>query len=102
MKSLSIIVLLSLFIVSCGPPKKEIAQAACSEILATRNFEDSKRVQIYNKARMDLGMSPISSSDDKTVFDISIRYGGYDGCMKLFFPPPPPTKKELEQQRIAE
>ena len=46
MKSLSIIVLLSLFIVSCGPPKKEIAQAACSEILATRNFEDSKRVLI--------------------------------------------------------
>lgn len=102
MKSLSIIVLLSLFIVSCGPPKKEIAQAACSEILATRNFEDSKRVQIYNKARMDLGMSPISSSDDKTFFDISIKYGGYDGCMELFFPPPPPTKKELEQQRIAE
>ncbi len=102
MKKILAIFLLSLLIVSCGPPKKEIAQAACSEILATRNFEDSTRVQIYNKARMDLDMSPISSSDDKTFFDIKIRYGGYDGCMELFFPPPPPTKKELEQQRIAE
>ena len=93
-----------IFLTGCGPSKEEVAQAACSEIMATRNFEDSRRVQIYNKARMDLGMSPISSSGESDTFEIMIRYGGFDGCMSLFFPSPPPppkTKAELEAEAAA-
>ena len=109
MKKLFIILPLALIIISCGPSQKDkdTAAAACSEIVSTRNFESARRVAVYNKARMDLGMKPISSSSDETVFDISIKYGGFDGCMDLFFPPPPPpppTQAELEAQeevRIA-
>jgi len=72
--------------------------------MSTRNFESAKRVSVYNAARMNLGMKPISSSDEETLFDITIRYGGFDGCMNLFFPPPPPppkTKAEIEAEEAA-
>ena len=96
----------ALLLVGCGPSQKDkdTAAAACSEIMATRNFESAKRVSVYNAARMNLGMKPISSSDEETTFDITIRYGGFDGCMNLFFPPPPPppkTKAEIEAEEAA-
>ena len=96
----------ALLLVGCGPSQKDkdTAAAACSEIMSTRNFESAKRVSVYNAARMNLGMKPISSSSEETVFDIAIRYGGFDGCMNLFFPPPPPppkTKAEIEADEAA-
>jgi len=96
----------ALLLVGCGPSQKDkdTAAAACSEIMSTRNFESAKRVSVYNAARMNLGMKPISSSNEETLFDITIRYGGFDGCMNLFFPPPPPppkTKAEIEAEEAA-
>jgi len=96
----------ALLLVGCGPSQKDkdTAAAACSEIMSTRNFESAKRVSVYNAARMNLGMKPISSSDEETLFDITLRYGGFDGCMNLFFPPPPPppkTKAEIEAEEAA-
>ena len=101
-----ILIVGALLLVGCGPSQKDkdTAAAACSEIMSTRNFESAKRVSVYNAARMNLGMKPISSSEEETTFDITIRYGGFDGCMNLFFPPPPPppkTKAEIEAEEAA-
>tara|TARA_Y100001935_G_scaffold175185_1_gene144922 strand:+ start:669 stop:2039 length:1371 start_codon:yes stop_codon:yes gene_type:complete len=102
MKSLSIIVLLSLFIVSCGPSQKEIeniAKAACSEIMATRKFEEARRIRILNEALEELGRDPYYSS---SLFETRIALGGTSACMDILNPPPPPTAEEIEQQRIEE
>ena len=102
MKSLSIIVLLSLFIVSCGPSQKEIeniAKAACSEIMATRKFEEARRIRILNEALEELGRDPYYSS---SLFETRIALGGTSACMDILNPPPPPTAEEIEQKRIEE
>ena len=95
MKKIITIVPLVLMVIGCGPSQKDkdTAAAACSEIMATRNFESARRVSVYNAARMNLGMKPISSSDEETTFDITIRYGGFDGCMNLFFSTATSTSK---------
>jgi len=93
----------ALLLVGCGPSQKDkdIAAAACSEIMGTLKSEEAKRIKIYNDARLELDMRPITSSDSKFFFDINVRYGGFDSCMDTFFPPPPPTKAELEAQEEA-
>ena len=105
MKKLILISALLLTINGCGPSQKDkdIAAAACSEIMETFKSEEAKRLKIYNDARLELGMRPITSSDSKLFFDISVKYGGFDACMDQFFPKPPtpPTKAELEAQEEA-
>ena len=101
MESLSIIVLLSLLIISCGPSQKEIeniAKAACSEIMATRKFEEARRIRILNDALEELGRDPYYSS---SLFETQIALRGTSACMDILNPPPPPTAEEIEQERIA-
>ena len=100
MKRLILISALLFTISACGPSQKDkdIAAAACSEIMETFKIEEAKRIRIYNDARLELDMRPITSRDSKFVFEVATRYGGFDSCMEQFFPP---TAKELEQRRIA-
>lgn len=103
MKKIILIVGASL-LVGCGPSQQEkerIAEMACAEIMATRNFEEARRIKILNEARLEVGLEPIVSS---SLFETNIRLGGRSSCIDYINPPPPPpppTAKELEQQRIA-
>ena len=102
MKCLSLIILLSLLIVSCGPSLEEretISRVACSEIMATRQFEEARRYRILNDALKELGEDPYWSSD---MLETNLILGGTSACMNILNPPPPPTAEEIEQERIAE
>ena len=57
---------------------KDTAAAACSEIMATRNFESARRVSVYNAARMNLGISPSAQA---------ISFDSIYLILNLFFPP---------------
>ena len=95
----------ALLLVGCGPSQQEkelIAGMACAEIMATRNFEEARRIKILNEARLEVGLEPIVSS---SLFETNIRLGGRSSCIDYIIPPPPKTRrqiaKEQEQQRIA-
>ena len=82
--------------------KENIAEMACAEIMATRNFESARRVRIINEARQEVGLDPVFSS---SLFESSIRLGGKSACINYIIPPPPPprlTKAERERREVAE
>jgi hypothetical protein len=100
----TILISLTLFLISCGPSQKDkdIAAAACSEILLSSEFEADERIQVYNDARMELGMRPTSSQEGVLFVDVILRLSDFDSCMSLFFPPPPPTRAEIKAAEAAE
>jgi len=95
------------FLNSCGPSQKEkmeIANEACSTIMASRKFESSKRIEVLNEARLKAGdydyVYPLG--DDFLWSSLSI--GGKQACIDNIVEPPPPepkTKAELERDREA-
>ena len=113
----SLLVVLS----ACGPSQEEkmrIAQQACATIMATRKFESSKRIQVLNEAREEVGDYdyPYPLDDDFLWSSLSLAaHACIDNIVK---PPPPPPKtqaqleaeaaeaearaKETEERRIAE
>ena len=102
MKKIIFPILLLSILTGCGPSKKErenIAKAACSEIMATRKFEEARRIRILNDALKELGEDPYYSS---SLFETRLALGGTSSCMDILNPPPPPTAEEIEQERIAE
>ena len=96
-----------ILLTACGPSQSEkirIAEQACAIIMETRKFESSKRIQILNNAREEVGDYdyPYPSSDDTLWFNLS--YGGKQACIdNIVRPPPPPpkTKAQIEAE-IAE
>jgi len=97
MKKLILISALLFTIVGCGPSQKEkenIAEMACAEIMATRNFEEARRIRILNEARLEVGLDPFPSS---SLFEINIRLGGKSSCIDYIIPPPPPPPKTQAQ-----
>ena len=87
----------ALLLVGCGPSqeeKREIAKMACTEIMATRNFEEARRIKILNEARLEVGLKSTGSS----LFEASIRLGGFSSCIDYIIPPPPPTKAQREAE----
>ncbi len=85
----------------CGPSKEEretISRVACSEIMATRQFEEARRYRILNDALKELGEDPYWSSD---MLETNLSLGGTRACMNILNPPPPRTVEEIEQERIA-
>ena len=116
--AVSLLVLLA----ACGPSQEEkmrIAEQACATIMATRKFESSKRIQVLNEAREEVGDYdyPYPLDDDFLWSSLSLR--GTPACIdNIVKPPPPPPKtqaqleaeaaeaearaKEAEERRIAE
>ena len=71
----TILIVGALLLVGCGPSQQEkerIAEMACAEIMATRNFEEARRIKILNEARLEVGLEPIVSS---SLFETNIRLG---------------------------
>jgi hypothetical protein len=110
-----ILISLAFILISCGPSQKDkdIAAAACSEILLSSEFDADKRIkvyddtarkqiQVYNDARIQLGMRPTSSQEEVLFVEVILRLGNFDSCMNLFFPPPPPTRAEIKAAEAAE
>jgi len=92
----------ALLLVGCGPSQQEkerIAEMACAEIMATRNFEEARRIKIINEARQEVGLDPIVSS---SLFETNIRLGGKSSCIKYIIPPPPPPPKTKAQREAEE
>ena len=92
----------ALLLVGCGPSQKEkenIAEMACAEIMATRNFEEARRIKILNEARLEVGLDPIYSS---SLFETNIRLGGRSSCIDYIIPPPPPPPKTKAQREAEE
>ena len=115
MKKFILISALLFTITGCGPSQKDkdIAAAACSEILLSSEFDADKRIkvyddsarkqiQVYNDARIQLGMRPTSSQEEVLFVDLVLRLSNFDSCMNLFFPPPPPTRAEIKAAEAAE
>ena len=114
----SLLVVLS----ACGPSQEEkmrIAQQACATIMATRKFESSKRIQVLNEAREEVGDYDYPYPLDDDFLWSSLSLGGTPACIdNIVKPPPPPPKtqaqleaeaaeaearaKEAEERRIAE
>ena len=97
-----ILIVGALILVSCGPSQQEkerIAEIACAEIMATRNFEEARRVRIINEARLEVGLDPIYSSSS---FETIIRLGGKSSCIDYIIPPPPPPPKTKAQREAEE
>ena len=97
----------ALLLVGCGPSQKEkerVAQVACSEIMATRNFEEARRIKIINEARLEVGLDPIGFLNPiygTALFETNIRLGGKSSCIDYIIPPPP-TPPKTNAQREAE
>ncbi len=97
-----ILIVGALLLVGCGPSQQEkerVAQVACSEIMATRNFEEARRISILNDALLELGRDPYYSS---SLFETQLVLGGTRACKDIINPPPPPTKAELKAQKEAQ
>ena len=93
----------ALLLVGCGPSQKEkeqIAEIACAEIMATRNFEEARRIKILNEARVEVGLDPIIYFS--SMFEASIRLGGMSSCIDYIIPPPPPPPKTKAQREAEE
>ena len=95
------------FLNSCGPSQKEkmeIANEACSTIMATRKFESSKRIEVLNEARLKVGdYDYVYPLGDDFLWS-SLSLGGKQACIDNIVEPPPPepkTKAELERDREA-
>ena len=96
-----------ILLTACGPSQSEkirIAEQACAVIMETRKFESSKRIQILNNAREEVGDYdyPYPASDDTLWFNLS--YGGKQACIdNIVRPPPPPpkTKAQIEAEIAA-
>jgi hypothetical protein len=74
-ETLCLIVLITPFLISCGPSEKErsrIAAVTCAEIEATRNFESAKRVKLINEARGKLDAEPMLRGD--TTIRSAVNY----------------------------
>lgn len=97
-----------ILLTACGPSESEkirIAEQACAIIMETRKFESSKRIQILNNAREEVGDYdyPYPASDDTLWFNLS--YGGRQACIdNIVRPPPPPpkTKAQIEAEIAAD
>jgi len=106
MKKTSLILsLLLLFLVSCGPSQQEkerIADKACAEIMETRKFESSKRIQVLNDARFEVGdYDSVYPMDDDFLWS-SLSLGGRQSCIDSIIKPPPPPKKTKAQKEGEE
>ena len=98
----TILIVGALLLVGCGPSQQEkerIAEMACAEIMATRNFEEARRIKILNEARLEVGLDPIVSS---SLFETNIRLGGRSSCIDYIIPPPPPPPKTKAQREAEE
>ena len=91
-----------ILLTACGPSQSEkirIAEQACAVIMETRKFESSKRIQILNNAREEVGDYdyPYPASDDTLWFNLS--YGGKQACIdNIVRPPPPPPKTKAQKE----
>lgn len=123
-RALKVFFVASLLVVlsACGPSQEEkmrIAQQACATIMATRKFESSKRIQVLNEAREEVGDYDYPYPLDDDFLWRSLSLGGTPACIdNIVKPPPPPPKtqaqleaeaaeaearaKEAEERRIAE
>ena len=102
MKKIITIVPLVLMVIGCGPSledKIRIAESTCAVILETRKFESSKRIELLNKAREQVGDydGPYPMSDDFLWSSYSL--GGKQACINDIVKPPPPTMAEIEAER---
>lgn len=102
MKKIITIVPLALIVIGCGPSledKIRIAESTCAVILETRKFESSKRIELLNKAREQVGDydGPYPMSDDFLWSSYSL--GGKQACIDDIVKPPPPTEAEIKAER---
>lgn len=61
--------------------KEEIANRACADILATRNYESGYRMKRFNEARNKVGKPAWSLTSE--MLDFTLKYSSRQECIDL-------------------